>query len=95
VTAELSASEGFTLLLTAASALETSVADIKRNLSTAFAELRNIDAQLTEIGFPTKRPDLLDGEDIDQCLALARDVAARVRRAVAISMAVEGQGGRA
>jgi hypothetical protein len=85
----------WTILLQASTQIEESVATIKRGVEIAFAELRSIDTELVAIGLPTKRPDLLGGEDIDRCLELARDVTTRIRRAVALSMAVEGQGGRA
>jgi hypothetical protein len=88
--------EGLALLLTAASVIEKNAAGIKHCLRVALAELRQIDTVLCEIGFRTKRPELLDGEDdLDRCLALARDVAGRVRRAVAISMAIKSEGGTA
>jgi hypothetical protein len=81
------------VLLQVSTQIEDNVAVIKRSIEIAFAELRRLDTELDAVGFPTKRPDLLDGEDIDRCLMLAHDVTTRIRRAVAISMAIQGQGG--
>ena len=83
------------ILLKASTQIEDGVVTIKRGVEIAFAELRSIDTELVAIGLPTKQPDLLAGEDIDRCLELARDGTTRIRRAVALSMAIQGQGGSA
>jgi hypothetical protein len=73
--------------LTAAQAIEDGITNIYRTCKTAFADLRRFDAWLTDGGFPTKKPELIegDGTDLGRCCDLARDISARIRLAVAMA----------
>ena len=73
--------------LAAAQAIEEGINTIYRACKTAFAELRQLDTQLADGGFPTKKPELLqgDGSDLGRCCDLARDIRARIQFAVAMA----------
>lgn len=98
MTADAAVTEGLETLLIASSQIEASVKSIRTGLVSTFAQLRDLDTELAAIGFPSKRPDLLAEDhpnDVDRCLDLARDVTTRIRRAVAISLAIKSTGGTA
>jgi hypothetical protein len=72
--------------LATAQAIEDGITVIRHQGAKTFADLRELDAQLADAGFPTKKPALLegDGSDLNRCCDLARDVSGRIRLAVAM-----------